>query len=392
MNRHRMSNKTHAPTRLARAGEPQGRDSIMRRIAHVLALVALATGCGTSEAPEPDEAETKAVAVHRLAVVETELVVPVFGTGTIAAHKSTKIGPRVDGIIEDIYVKVGDRVETGDPLFRTRQVHYRIRLDEAAQSLHLAEAELGQAKRELDRIESLRSSNVASEGRMDEVKTGYDIAAARLGKANSAHARALQDLEDTTVRASYPGAITHRYVDEGAMMRTMLSANSPVVQIMKMDIVAAIIQIPEIHLSEVHVGTPAQVRVDGIPGIIQSEVYILNDLVDPVSRAIEVRLPIMNEDLIVKPGLFAQAELMPEPRLVKTLDRGAVLGVEGSRYVFVEEDGIADRRAIKARDLDATQFEILDGLSTGEYVLMGPNLRRLSRGTSVTVESDHANR
>jgi hypothetical protein len=100
----------------------------------------------------------------------------------------------------------------------------------------------------------------------------------------------------------------------------------------------------------------------------------------------------MNEDLIVKPGLFVQAELMPEPRLVKTLDRGAVLGVEGSRYVFIENSGVADRRAIKAQDLDAARFEILDGLSTGEYVLTGPNLGRLSPGTPVTVEIDHANR
>jgi RND family efflux transporter MFP subunit len=349
-------------------------------------------GCGTSETAEPDVAETKAVNVHSLAVVETELVVPVFGTGTIAAHKSTKIGPRVDGIIEEIFVKVGDRVKTGDPLFRTRQVHYRIRVDEAGQSLHLAKAELGQAKREHNRIQSLHTSNVASEGRMDEVKTAYDMAAARLGKARAAHARALQELDDTTVRAPYPGAITHRYVDEGAMMRTMLSANSPVVQIMKIDIVAAILQIPEIHLSEVHIGTAALIKVDGIHGVVESEVYILNDLVDPVSRAFEVRLPILNEDLRIKPGLFAQAELMPEPRLVKTLDRGAVLGVEGSRYIFVEENGIADRRAIKARDLDATRFEILDGLSAGEYVLIGPNLRRLSPGTPVTVEIEHANR
>jgi RND family efflux transporter MFP subunit len=368
------------------------RDSIARRLALVLALAVLAIGCGTSETAEPDEAKTKAVDVHRQAVVETELVVPVFGTGTIAAHKKTEIGPRVDGIIEEVFVKVGDRVQAGDPLFRTRQVHYQIRVDEAGQSLHLANAELEHTKREHVRIQSLHTSNVASEGRMDEAKTAYDMAAARQGKARAAHARALQELEDTTVRAPYPGAITHRYVDEGAMMRTMMSANSPVVQLMKMDIVAAIIQIPEIHLSQVHIGTPAQIKVDGIHGVIESEVYILNDLVDPVSRAFEVRLPIVNEDLKIKPGLFAQAELMPEPRLVKTLDRGAVLGVEGSRYVFLEEDGVADRRAIKARDLDATRFEILDGLAAGEFVLTGPNLRRLSSGTSVAVEIEHANR
>ena len=357
-----------------------------------LVLSVAASGCGDPETVEPEAREPKPIGVRRLVVIETELVVPVFGTGTIAPHKTSKIGPRVDGIIEEIFVKVGDRVQSGDPLFRTRQVHYQIRVDEVTQSLRLAEAELKHAKRERDRIESLHTSSVASEDRLDDVRTGHDIAAARLGRARAAHARVLQELEDTTVRAPYPGAITHRYVDEGVMMRTMMSGNSPVVQIMKMDIVAAIIQVPEVHLSEVHVGTPAQIKVDGMERVIESEVYILNDLVDPVSRAFEVRLPIMNEDLAVKPGLFAQAELLPEARRVTVVDRGAVLGVEGSRYVFLDEDGTAGRRPIVARDLDAMRLEVLDGLSAGEYVLSGPNLRRLSPGTPVVVEADHANR
>ena len=217
MNRHSMRRNSTVQTCLAGTEPPQRRGSVVRFLAHGLALAALAIGCGTSETAETAKADTKAIDVHRLLVVDTELVVPVFGTGTIAAHKSTKIGPRVDGIIEEIFVKVGDRVEAGDPLFRTRQVHYRIRVDEAKQSLRLVNAELGQAKRERDRIQSLRTNNVASEGRMDEVLTAYDMAAARLGKAKAAHARALQELEDTTVRAPYPGAITHRYVDKGVV-------------------------------------------------------------------------------------------------------------------------------------------------------------------------------
>jgi len=367
-------------------------EAVVRQMLWTIALAVTVSGCSSSETEEPEALTPKPVSVSRIAVLQTELVVPVFGTGTIAAHKSTEIGPRVDGIIEEIFVKVGDRVQTGDPLFRTRQVHFQIRVDEAGHSLGLARAELDHAKREYGRIKNLHTSNVASEGRMDEVRTAFDIATARLGTAMAAHARALQELEDTTVRAPYPGAITYRYVDEGAMMRTMMSGNSPVIQIMKIDIVGAIIQIPEVRLSEVHIGTPGRLKVDGIDRVIESEVYILNDLVDPVSRAFEVRLPIMNEDLEIKPGLFVQAELFPEPRSVTVVDRGAVLGVEGSRYVFIEEGGNADQRSIEARDLDAKRLEVLDGLSAGEYVLSGPNLRRLAPGTPIVVEASHANR
>jgi len=177
------------------------------------------------------------------------------------------------------------------------------------------------------------------------------------------------------------------------MMRTMMSADSPVVQIMKMDIVLAIVQIPEVYLSQVHLGTPARVRVDGTNREYESSVYILSDRVDHMSRAFQVRLSIENPDLELKPGLFAKAELLPEARRVTVVTREGVLGLEGNRYVYVASGAAAERRAITARDLDTTRMEILEGLAPGDRILVGPNLRRLSPGAPIIVGVDrHADR
>lgn len=185
-------------------------EALVPKLLLILAVSVASSGCGTAESRAPEAVAPQPIGVHRLVVEQIELVVPVFGTGTIAAHKTTEVGPRVDGIIEEIFVNVGDRVQAGAPLFKTRQVHYRIRVDETSQLLRLAQAELRNATRERDRFESLHSSNIASDDRLDDVRTGRDLAAARLGQAKAVHARALQELEDTVVRASYPGAITHR--------------------------------------------------------------------------------------------------------------------------------------------------------------------------------------
>ncbi len=365
----------------------------MRSLATALTLSVVGLGCGASDTTDPAPSERPPITIGEVSVKAEHIVVPVFGTGTIAPHKMTDVGPRVDGIIEEIFVKVGDRVEAGDVLFRTRQVDYEIALEQAGHAMRLAQAEAKNAERERDRIETLRSSSVASEDRLDDVRTAYEIADARLGTAKTAVALARQRLEDTVVRAPYAAAVTNRYVHEGTMVRTMMSSNSPVVQVMKMDIVGAIIQIPEVHLSQVHVGTPARVWVDGMNREYESSVYILNDLVDRVSRAFEVRLPIENPDLELKPGLFAKAELLPEPRLATVVERQGVLGPEGSRYVYVASGDTAVRRAVKARDLDITRMEILAGLDPGDHILVGPDLRRLTPGAPIVVETDrHANR
>jgi len=361
-----------------------------------LLLISLALGCGGREAP-PGSVASPVPAPATITVASSEvrreaIVEPVLGTGTIAADKTTDIGPRVSGIVETINVAVGDRVEEGDPLFRTRPVDYEIRVREAESAARLGRANAEKAKRDLERIETLHGQHVASDERLDAVRTAWEMAAAQRDQAEAALAQARQNLADTTVRAPYRGVITRRFVDEGAMLSTMMTAGNAVVQIMKVDVVEAIVSLPEVHLARVHVGTPGVVRVDGIARSYPSQVTVLNDRVDPVSRAFEVRLELENPDYALKPGLFAELELRPEPRDATLLDRGALLGSEGAAYVFVAADGHASRRAVRVKELDAARVEVLDGLAPGERVLLGPNLTQLTDGSAVTVEISRADR
>ena len=156
---------------------------------------------------------------------------------------------------------------------------------------------------------------------------------------------------------------------------------------MKIDIVAAIVQIPEVDLRKVHVGTKGKVVIDSIGRSFDSYVIILNDLIDTNTRGVEVRLPILNPDYLVKPGLFARAELYPEPRGVLALKRGAILGTEDRRYVFVAENGAAKRMPITVRQIDAGSVEVLSGLGAGQRALIGPNLPLIVEGTPVKIET-----
>jgi multidrug efflux pump subunit AcrA (membrane-fusion protein) len=227
-----------------------------------------------------------------------------------------------------------------------------------------------------------------------------DSASAKLGIAEAQRASAKQMLEDCTVRAPFDGVITKRNVDEGKFMSTMGGmgmmgggeageggGGGGVLQIMKIDIVAAIVQIPEVDLPKVHLGTKGKVIISSMGKSYDSEVYILNDLVDVNTRGVELRLPILNPDYEIKPGLFARAELYPEPRKVLSLERNAVQGTESQRYVFVARDGVAKRVPITMRQIDATTVEVLSGLKAGARALNGPNLPLIAEGTPVKVET-----
>ncbi len=362
----------------------------MNRLA-VSACLALALACGQEPDGEAAPAAAQAISVASVPVLREAVPEVVLGTGSIVADKATEIGPRVSGIIDVVHVDVGASVAAGAPLFTTRQVDYRLRLAEAEQALRLAEAEAENAQRRVARVEQLFAEQVASQGHLDDARTAYEMAAARAGGAQSARAMAAQALADTVVRAPYPGVITRRYVDEGTMLSAQMTS-APVVQLMKADRVEAVVQIPELHLARVKPGTPALVRVDGVDAAFETSVAVVNDRVDAASRAFEVRLPIENADLALKPGLFARAEILPAPREALVLPRAALQGGAEDRYVYVASDDRALRRAVETRELDATRVEVVAGLREGDVVLYGPNAPKLSDGARVALEVARADR
>ena len=353
----------------------------------------------TAEAPVA--VEQKPIELSIVRPVPEQIQEPVVGTGSISASQKSNIGPSVSGILDKTFVAVGDRVKQGDPLFEIRQTDYLTRLQEAQFQVKLAEADFANAKGEYERISELKASGVVSKGQMDKIQAQYSISDARLGIARANLAKAKQSLDDTTVRAPYDGVIVYQHKYRGEYLSVMGMPGGDmgggaggggggggrgVFDISKIDTVAAIVEIPETKLRFVRLGTPGIVRIDGMDKEYPSQVHVINDQVDPVSRKVQLRLAILNPDYAIKPGLFARATLTSDPRPALTLDRRAVLGPQEAQHVFVAVDGHARQTKITSRELDARRVEILSGLTPEDQVLTGPNLNRVRDGDAISVE------
>ncbi len=378
-----------------------------------IALLLALGACGKDEkkaadaskpvtATAPAAVEQKPIELSIVKPATEQIIEPVVGTGSISASQKSNIGPSVSGILEKTFVAVGDRVKQGDPLFEIRKTDYVIRLQEAQFQVKLAEADFTNAKAEYERISELKSSGVVSKGQMDKIQAQYSVSEARLGIARANLAKARQALDDTMVRAPYDGVIVYQYKYDGEYMSVMGGppgmgdgGGAPgggggggrgVFDISKIDVVAAIVEIPETKLRFVRLGTPGIVRIDGMGKEYPSQVHVINDQVDTVSRKVQLRLAILNPDYAIKPGLFARATLTSDPRPAITLDRRAVLGPQDAQYVFVAVDGHAKQTKITSRELDARRVEILEGLTPEDHVLMGPNLTRVRDGDAISVD------
>ena len=309
---------------------------------------------------------------------------PITGTGTIFAHKTSKIGPLIEGQIVRVHVKVGDRVEKGTPLFEIRPDSYRFTYEEAKARLAMAEARLLAAKPAYERTRKLYRSKHTSLANLDTARSALDVVRAEITSAKVAVARTKRDLNDAIAYAPFKSVVTFRYMDEGVFLSNRVpGGSSSIIELKKIDVVTAIVQVPARELEHIRIGAPVKLMIDGISKPVAAKVTIINDKVDVATRTVEIRMTLQNNNYAIKPGLFVRAEIMPKSRKAIVLPRHVVQGVISGRYVYVLEGGKAVRKNVRTNDHDVMRVEVISGLRSGERVLNGPDLSRISDGMKV---------
>lgn len=303
------------------------------------------------------------------------IAIPIVATGTMSALQTSSIGALVEGPVDKIHVRVGDRVREGQPLLRIRPADYERRVAEAAAAQRLARAQVDQTRRTLERVAELSDRGFAPKARLEEAQLAHDVARAQFDQASAALATARQALSDTIVRAPFTGVVTARMVDEGAYLnnRFSMGGQSAALQLQELRIVAAIVSVPETRGQELRLNLPARLMIQGVATPVDSYVAIINDRVDPATRMIEVRLPVRNPDYKLKTGVSVRAEIMPAPVAAVVLPRHAIAGDTAQPYVFVARNGRAVRTPVQVADADLDHVRVISGLAAGQAVVDRPS-------------------
>ena len=361
-------------------------------VAPLLFAGSLITGCSDSQDERVAVADPAQVTPLRLQTLHPEIQEvseTITGTGTIGAAQTSNLGVVTPGIVERVFVKVGDRVQKNQPLFQTRKTDFEISVQLARAELTAAESRADQARLDHERALELLAKKFISQAQLDTAATALKAATAEMGVSSAKLSQAKQRIVDTIVRAPYDGVITERNIDEGTYKSAQtFSADSAVLQMQEINVVVAAVRVPEIYLGALSVGTPAHLSIDGLQDTIGSEIFVINDKADATSRSLDVRFALANDDYQIEPGLFVRAEIHLPGRTATLLNHEAVLDRLNSPHVFLVDDGVAQLREIVLRDFDVTSVEIISGLEEDDYVLMGPDLLRLIDGTPLPEDID----
>lgn len=134
----------------------------------------------------------------------------VSGSGiTESGRGNVAVGTAVFGVVKTLYVKVGDRVLAGDPLFKLDDQELLARLQVARANASEADAALAKPKHRLEFLSHLqaRDASAISRQAMSEARDDARLAESALGSAKASAAQIEIDITRSLVHAPTAGRI-----------------------------------------------------------------------------------------------------------------------------------------------------------------------------------------
>lgn len=322
-------------------------------------------------------AHAQPVAVSVAAPERRDIALSSTQPGTAEAFFEADLGAKVSGYVSELLVDIGTRVRAG-------QVLARITVPELIQARNAAVAEVTSLESEHERIVVLVERNSVTRAALTESQGRLDMARARQAEVEA-------ELDYATIEAPFDGVVTSRSIDPGDMVYQASSpkgGDQPLLRVARVDVIRVKTYLPERASAWVDVGDPATVVFDAIPGTtFAGSVTRAAETLDAGTRTMLVEIDLDNAEGRIRPGYFGQTRILLQSRdQVPAVPVGALRLDDGDASVFVVSDnGTVRRTTVGLGVSDASWTEITAGLTGTERIVVGPAVRQLSDGASVTV-------
>ena len=333
-------------------------------------LLALTACGGGGPGEQAKNAEEEAVSVP-VEVAETrrgDVNAYYSGTATLEAERDAKVVAKVGGVVEQLFVEEGDRVEEGQVLAKIDDARLRLEVKRA-------EANLAKLEQEYRRTRELAANNLVSQETMERLSYEVDAVKADLEMAR------LQ-LAYTEIRAPFSGVVAERHIKVG----NMISQNEAAFRVTDFDPLIAKLYVPERELNKLADEQLAEIRVDAMPGErFIGEVDRVSPVVDAATGTFAVTVAINDPSDALRPGMFGRVAIIYDRRQDTLLvPRSAVITQDAKNTVFVVNDGLAQRRVVEVGYTNNGSIEIVSGLEKGDRVVtVGQN--SLKDGARVSI-------
>jgi membrane fusion protein, multidrug efflux system len=343
-------------------------------------------GPGTSSDPVPV-----------LASIAKTADVPVYfdGVGTAKALNTVTVRSQVDGKLIKIFFTEGQDVEKGFVLAKIDPVVYQAAYDQTVAKKAQDEAQLANAKLDLERYTRLAVTNAVNKQQLDTQRAmvAQLVAQVQLDKAAIDNARAI--LSYTDVEAPISGRTGIRQVDQGNIIKAADATG--IVILTQLRPISIFFNLPQQELPELNKafaeGTlPVDaLGADGKTALDTGKVVVIDNQIDQTTGTVKLKAEFPNVSLQLWPGQFVNVRVLIDTlRQVVVVPTAAIQrGPNGTFVYVIKDDSTVTVRGVTLAQQEDVQSVIADGLQPGERVVT-TGFARLTEGMLVTVSTADA--
>ena len=311
----------------------------------------------------------------------TDFPVYLNGLGTVQPYDTVTVRSRVDGQIIKVAFKQGQMVKEGDILVQIDPRPYQAALDQVVSKKEQDEANLKNAKLNLDRYLTLAQKDYASRQQVDTQQALVDQLTAQIKGDQAAIENSQTQLSYTSIKSPLSGRTGFRLIDPGNIVHA--SDQSGMVTIVQLQPISVVFTAPEEEVSQINSalekGT-VPVRAlssDGLKMLSQGRLALVNNEVDQASGTIRMKATFANKDNLLWPGLSVSTRLLVETlKQVTTIPDDAVQRGPDGLYAFViGDDNKADVQPIKVGRSGDGVSVVEEGLTSGQRVVVAGQYR-----------------
>jgi len=301
--------------------------------------------------------------------------------GNLRAYESTLITAKTTKTVTHIRFDDGQRVNKGEVLVEMTNAEESALMDEARLTAE-------EAKKQLERTQSLAKTGAASPAMLDELKRNYDTSNARFLAMQARY-------KDLLITAPFSGVVGLRDISIGSLVtpgQTITTLNDD--GKMKLDFT-----VPAVYLLSLRIGLPIEAQSRDLGDkIFKGKIFSIDNQVDEATRSIKVRAILDNPTRELQQGLLMTVVVHADIRKAIVVSEASLIPMGSNNFVFVlqpNKDNKADSWLVEKRQVYIGQrykglVEIEKGLQAGEKVVTH-GIQKIHAGQSVKIIAEQSN-